>query len=133
MEPWKSPKLAPYLVVRDAAGLARFIRDGIGGSPGFQEIDKDGRINHLEMRIADSVVMLADVPAGHSPFPAMMHLYVSDVDAAYQRALAAGAVSVREPADASDGRRGGVRDAWDNQWWFTRPSSGLARPDPGTG
>lgn len=122
MELMTSPRLAPYLAVRDAQGLARFIEEGIGGVAGFRELDPGGKVHHLEMRIADSVVMLADVPSGRTPFPAMMHLYVTDADAAYRRALAAGASSVREPSDAPDGRRGGVRDAWGNEWWFTRPS-----------
>jgi len=124
MEPAKNPKLAPYLVVRDAPGLARFIEEGIGGKRGFQELDKNGKVNHLEFRIADSVVMIADVPTGRTPFPAMIHLYVDDADGAYQRALKAGATSLREPSDAPDGRRGGVRDAWGNEWWFTRAGPG---------
>lgn len=119
MEPWTSPKLAPYLLARDAAGLERFIQEGIGGTAGFRETDDDGQIAHLEMRLADSVVMLAEVPEGRPTFPAMLHLYVTDADAAYQRAIKAGAVSVREPTDAPDGRRGGVRDPWGNEWWFT--------------
>jgi PhnB protein len=122
MEPVMTPKLAPYLLVRDAPGLARFIEEGIGGTAGFKVADKAGKIGHLEMRIADSVVMIADVPERRGPFPAMLHLYVADADAAYERALKAGATSVREPTDEGDGRRGGVRDAWGNEWWFTRPS-----------
>ena len=122
MEPAMTPKLAPYLLVRDAVGLARFIEEGIGGTAGFREVDESGKVGHLEMRIADSVVMIADVPARRGPFPAMLHLYVADADAAYKRALKAGATSIREPIDAGDGRRGGVRDAWGNEWWFTRPT-----------
>jgi PhnB protein len=122
MEPATTPKLAPYLVARNAAGLAQFIEKGIGGKAGFEQLDEDGKINHMEFRIADSVVMLADVPEDRSPFPAMIHLYVDDADVAFGRALKAGATSVREPTDAGDGRRGGVRDAWGNEWWFTHPS-----------
>jgi len=125
-----SPKLAPYLLVRDAAGLGRFIERGIGGTAGFRDVDESGMIRHLEYRIADSVVMLADVPVGRGPFPAMLHLYVPDADAAYRRALKAGATSLREPADAPDGRRGGVLDAWGNEWWFTRPTQGKAAESP---
>ncbi len=123
MEPALSPKLAPYLIARDATGLARFIEKGIGGKAGFKITDKNGKIVHMEMQIADSVVMLAEAPEGREPFPAMLHLYVTDPDAAYQRALKAGAESEREPTDMDDGRRGGVRDAWGNQWWFTRPTA----------
>jgi PhnB protein len=122
MEPAMTPKLAPYLISRDASGLARFIEEGIGGIAGHRVADRDGRIAHLEMRVLDSVVMLADASSGRDKFPAMLHLYVTDVDAAYQRAIKAGATSIREPADVDDGRRGGVRDAWGNEWWFTRPS-----------
>ena len=121
MEPAMSPKLAPYLVTEDASGLARFIEEGIGGTPGFRLMDDKGKVSHLEMRVADSVVMLADGPSGRESFPAMLHLYVADADAAYQRALKAGATSVREPTEAGDGRRGGVRDRWGNEWWFTAP------------
>jgi PhnB protein len=120
MEPAMTPKLAPYLVARDAPGLASFIEKGIGGTTGFKVSDKQGKIAHLEIRIADAVVMIGEAPEGRNPFPAMLHLYVTDADAAYARALKAGATSVREPTDAGDGRRGGVRDAWGNEWWFTR-------------
>ncbi len=120
MDPMQTPKLAPYLLARDALGLARFIEQGIGGEPGFRALDARGALAHVEFRIADSVLMMAEAPAGRPAFPAMLHLYVTDADAAYRRALAAGATSVREPGDAEDGRRGGVRDAWGNEWWFTR-------------
>jgi PhnB protein len=121
MEPARSPRLAPYLSVRDAAGLAKFIEAGIGGDRGYEEIDDSGHVSHLELRIGDAVVMVSDTPVGRTPFPGMLHLYVPDADAAYRRALSAGAVSVREPTNGPDGRRGGVRDGWGNEWWFTCP------------
>lgn len=120
MEPVTTPKLAPYLLVQDAAGLGQFVQDGIGGTPGLRVLDQHGKVNHLEMRVADSLVMIAEAPHGRPTFPAMLHLYVPDADAAYARAIAAGATSVRAPIDAEDGRRGGVRDSWGNEWWFTR-------------
>ncbi len=122
MEPARTPALAPYLLARDAAGLGRFIEEGIGGKPGFRDADEHGLLNHLELQVADAVVMVAEAPKGRPSFPAMLHLYVDDVDAAYARALRAGAQSVRAPSEAGDGRRGGVRDAWGNEWWFTRPT-----------
>jgi uncharacterized glyoxalase superfamily protein PhnB len=51
--------------------------------------------------------------------PAMLYVYVSDTDAVYERALAAGATSIREPADQFYGdRNAGVKDAAGNQWWM---------------
>jgi PhnB protein len=50
----------------------------------------------------------------------MLHLYMEDVDAVYQRAVQAGAKSVREPADQPYGdRSGGVEDTFGNQWWIS--------------
>lgn len=125
MEPVLTPRLAPYLLVQDAPKLAAFIETGVGGIPGLKVLDDEGKLNHLEMRIADSLVMLAEAPKGRSPFPAMLHLYVDDADAAYERALKAGATSLRAPSDAEDGRRGGVLDPCGNQWWFTRTNPGF--------
>jgi PhnB protein len=126
MEPTRTPRLAPYLVVRDARGLIRFLNEAFDGILTFSVEGAEGRVHHAEVRIADSLVMLGDAPPGSEPFPAMVHLYVPDADAAYERALRAGATSVRPPTDSPDGdRRGGVRDTWGNQWWVTRPPKGL--------
>lgn len=97
--PSLSPKLAPYLVVRDARALRQFIEEGLGGVSGFEAAEPNGILHHAEIRIADALVMLAEAPSDHPPWPAMLHLYVADADAAYQRALNAGAESVRPPTD----------------------------------
>ena len=121
MEPTRTPKLVPYLVANDARGLVRFLEQGLGGELTYLEDRPDGRIRHAEVRIADSLVMLADGVSVGETFPAMVHLYVPDADAAYRRAMDAGATSLRPPTDQPDGdRRGGVQDAWGNQWWFTQ-------------
>jgi PhnB protein len=121
MQPTRTPKLAPYLVVKNASDFVRFLEEGLGAEVTFEQ-KGDGKLHHVEMRIEDSIVMLADMPPNGSVFPAMMHLYVPDVDASYERALKAGATSVRPPTDQKDGdRRGGVVDSWGNQWWFTTP------------
>ncbi|MFZ1022506.1 MAG: VOC family protein [Thermoplasmata archaeon] len=120
MEPSLSPKLAPYLPVQDARGLIRFLEEGLGGKVTFEQAGPDRRLVHAEVRVAGGLVMLADAPTGRSPFPAMSHLYAEDADAAYARAIKLGASSVQSPADSPDGnRRGGVRDSWGNEWWFS--------------
>jgi PhnB protein len=123
MEPTLVPKLAPYIVAKDARGLIRFIERAIGGKLSFELSGPDGQLAHAEVKIADGVVMIGEAPAGRGPFPSMLHLYVDDSDAAYRRAMAAGAASAREPGDSGDGlRRGGVRDSWGNEWWFSSPA-----------
>jgi PhnB protein len=118
-----SPKLAPYITARDARGLIRVIEQAIGGRLTWEESAPDGQLRHAEVRIADGVVMIGEKPEGRNPFPAMIHLYVDDADAAHRKAILAGASSVREPAESGDGlRRGGVRDPWENEWWFSSPA-----------
>src|SRR5690348_11864084 len=79
----------------------------------------DGRIMHAEVRVDDTVVMLADAGGGSPAFPVWLHVYVPDVDATYRRALAAGGVPVQEPVKKDDpDRRGGVKDPAGNTWWI---------------
>jgi uncharacterized glyoxalase superfamily protein PhnB len=113
--------VTPYLVVDGAGRLIEFMKDVLGAEEMMRMPSPDGGVGHAEIRIGDSVVMCAD-PSGTEMgrvSPAMLYVYVNDVDAAYQRALAAGAQSMREPADQFYGdRSAGVEDAFGNQWWL---------------
>jgi PhnB protein len=87
----------------------------------------DGLIAHAEMRIGDSTIGVGDATGEATPMPAMFHLQVDDPDVVYRRALAAGGVSLSEPADQPWGlRSAGVRDSGGNQWWVNAP---IARSD----
>jgi PhnB protein len=70
---------------------------------------------HAEVRIDDTVVMIADGGEGWPPVPSHVHVYVPEVDAVYARALEAGATPVKK--DDED-KRGGVRDAGGTTWWI---------------
>ena len=120
MEATYSPRLAPYFAVRDARGLVHFLVLGLGGKPTYEVRNPNGTPGHMEIRIGDSIVMVAESPDGRPAFPARMHLYVPDAKAAYEQALTIGAVGIVEPKIVADGsERGGVRDLWGNEWWFT--------------
>jgi uncharacterized glyoxalase superfamily protein PhnB len=80
----------------------------------------NGRIVHASVRIGDSIIMLGDAPEASKARPTNLTVYLDDVDAAYQRALDAGAKSLREPMDAFYGDRvAGVEDSAGNNWWIT--------------
>ncbi len=65
------------------------------------------------------MVMLGDAGDQNPAMPAMIHLYVDDCDATYERALGAGGTSEREPTDQFYGdRSAGVRDSAGNLWWI---------------
>jgi len=76
---------------------------------------------HVEMAIADSVIV---IEVGETfpgdPGPCSLYVYVPDVDAAYERALAAGARPLAEPTDKPyQERQAGVTDAFGNSWWVS--------------
>lgn len=111
--------VTPYLAVRGAADLVRFLGDAFGGRPrGDMMTMPDGTIGHAEIEIGDSIVMAGETP--DEPVQAMLHLYVEDCDAVYRKALDAGAEPVSEPSDQFYGDRSGkVRDKWGNQWYIS--------------
>ena len=81
----------------------------------------NGRIMHAEVRVGDTVVMVSDATGAYPAFPVWLHVYVPDVDATYKKALAAGGISVQEPAskEGDPDRRGGVQDPAGNTWWIS--------------
>jgi len=107
-EGWHS--VTPRLVAHDAAKLVQFLRQAFGATGDLQTDTPS------VMKIGDSLVMVSSV--GPRPaMPAFLYLYVDDIDATYQRALAAGAVSLEEPSDLPYGdRRGMVQDPCGNIW-----------------
>ena len=111
--------VTPYLVVRDVAGLVEFLKRTFDATELDRTVAPDGRIMNSIVLLGTSRVMMGEVAAGGPTRPAMLYVYVPDVDAIYRRALDAGATSVSAPADMFYGdRHGGVEDAHGNQWWI---------------
>ncbi len=112
--------VTPYLITPSVEALSTFVGQAFGGVETFRAIGSAGG-QHVEMRIADSMIMIGG-GVRTEPMPMMLHLYVRDVDGVYNRALAAGATSIMEPADQPDGeRRAGVKDPFGNQWYMGAP------------
>lgn len=113
-------RVTPYLMVEDVPKLMDFLTHVFGATGSQVHSTPDGRVMHAEVRIGDSVIMMAEASAQYPKMPAMIHMYVEDVDEAYARALARGATSVQPVADQFYGdRSGGVQDASGNLWWIT--------------
>lgn len=111
--------VSPYLLVSDAAATIRFAEEVFGATVLRHFPDGKGRVMHAEIRIDDSVVMLADATPDWPPMPAFVHVYVPDVDVTYARALAVGAASVQEPVKKDDeDKRGGIKDTGGTTWWI---------------
>lgn len=111
--------VTPYLLVADAAKLINFLTNAFGAVEVERMTGENGRVMHAEVTLGDSRIMMGEPMGEFGPMPAGIYLYLPDVDAAYKRALEAGATSLMEPADQFYGdRSGGVRDSQGNMWWI---------------
>jgi PhnB protein len=109
--------VTPYITVHKPAELIDFVTQAFGAIEHFRATGSAGGM-HAEVSIGDSVVMIGG--AEHiEPMPTAIHLYVPDVDQAYERALKAGATSLMPVADQPYGERsGGVEDVHGNRWYI---------------
>jgi PhnB protein len=112
--------VSPYLIVNGADATIDFLKLVFGAIELRRFPDESGKLMHAEVRIDDTVIMLADpVPPDWLPISSYVHIYVQDVDATYRKAMEAGAVSVQEPVKKQDeDKRGGVKDAGGTTWWI---------------
>src|SRR6185503_10580481 len=112
--------ITPYIHTKDSR-LTEFLKQAFGAVE--IESTTTPRGVHRELRVGTSMVMVSEsTEEGVVPIrPAAYHLYVEDVDGTYQRALAAGATSLGEPADRPYGERSGfVQDVMGNNWYIGR-------------
>jgi len=111
--------VSPYLIVDGAEGTIGFLKKALGAVELRRYPDASGRIRHAEVRIDDTVIMIADSAPEWPSMPSHVHIYVHDVDSAYRLALEAGAESVQEPVKKEDDdKRGGIKDAGGTTWWI---------------
>jgi uncharacterized glyoxalase superfamily protein PhnB len=112
--------VTPYLMVRGVDRLVNFIQQAFGGIETYRTTGSAGG-THVEMQIGDSMIMMGGATTTE-PMPVAIYLYMNNVDEVYQKALQAGATSIMEPADSSDGeRRAGVADPFGNSWYIGAP------------
>lgn len=119
------PAVSPYIIVEDASRALEFYKKAFGARELMRHTAPDGKIGHAEIRIADSVIMLADEhpevdarsPRAYGGTPVSLHLYVTDVDAVARQAIEAGATVVRPVQDQFYGDRNGtLADPFGHQW-----------------
>ncbi|MGH7556233.1 MAG: VOC family protein [Gemmatimonadota bacterium] len=118
-KPMGHSTVSPYLIVDGASQTIDFLVRVFDAVELRRFPDSNGKLMHAEVRIDDTVVMLADGGESWPPIPSYVHVYVPDVDAIYRRALKAGATSVQEPVKKDDeDKRGGVKDSGGTTWWI---------------
>jgi PhnB protein len=117
--------VTPYLACGDAATAIEFYKKAFGATEVMRMPGPGGKIGHAEVKIGDSRVMLTDEyaemnfvgPLSRGGTTVHMHVYVKDVDAMMERAVAAGGKLVREIKDQFYGdRTGALEDPIGHVW-----------------
>jgi PhnB protein len=117
--------VTPYIICRGAAAAIDFYTTALGATEVIRLTMPDGSIAHAEIKVGDSHVMLGEEnpewgsksPHALGGTPAGLMVYVPDVDAAFARAVAAGATVERPVADQFYGDRSGtVVDPFGHKW-----------------
>lgn len=119
--------ITPYLIIPGAAQWIEFVKQAFGAEerlrvkrPGAQDV-----IMHAEVKMGDSIIELADAVPQYPAMPQTLLLRVTDPDAVYDRAIAAGASPIQPVADRDYGVRGGsLRDSCGNTWDISMPFAG---------
>jgi uncharacterized glyoxalase superfamily protein PhnB len=113
-----------YLHPVGAPKLIDFLKEAFAAEEFVRYDSPEGTVLHAKVRIGDSIIEMGDARREPSamvlqPMPTAIYLYVPDADAVYRRAIAAGAVSLSEPADQPYGDRlAGVQDFCGNRWYI---------------
>ncbi len=117
--------VTPYLAIQGAAAAIDFYKKVFGALELMRMPGPAGKLGHVEIRVGDSKIMLADEseqmnflgPKARGGTPVHMHLYVKDVDATVAKAVEAGARMMREAQDMFYGdRTAAIEDPWGHFW-----------------
>lgn len=115
----------PYLIVQDGARAIDFYKQAFGAAELFRMADTSGKIGHAEFKIGNSILMLAEEhpdmgyrsPKSLGGTPVSILLYVEDVDAVFNQAVAAGGKVQRPIKDEFYGdRTGTLTDPFGHVW-----------------
>ncbi|HTW56611.1 MAG TPA: VOC family protein [Terriglobales bacterium] len=117
--------LTPFLTVRDAARAIEFYKSAFGAKERGVMKAPDGKVMHAELMIGDSIIMLSDEfpdfgalsPQSIGGSSSGLHIYLDNVDAAFERAVKAGADIEMPVMDQFWGDRyGKLKDPFGHKW-----------------
>jgi PhnB protein len=128
----------PYLIFKSCVEAIAFYKEAFGATQRLCMKNENGSVGHAEIVIGDSCVMMADESPQMEAFstehyggsPINLMLYAEDCDILYRQAIAAGATSLREPADQPYGdRMSGVTDPFGYKWWIATHIKDLSKDE----
>lgn len=126
------PAVQPFLHLRDAHKMIPFLETAFHAEATGVAKSPEGAILHATIQIGNATLEIAEAHDEFQPMPCHLHVYVPDTDAAYARALEAGATPIETPQDKPYGDRSAeVKDVWGNTWFIaTSLTKGRAKLEP---
>jgi PhnB protein len=113
--------VVPFLHPQASRKYIGFLKEAFAAEE-VMVIEHGGRVVHGAVRIGDAVLEMGDAENRSGIPSGGLFVRVKDVEAAYAKAIAAGATVVRPPADIPYGYRSAiVKDAEGFLWWMARP------------
>jgi uncharacterized glyoxalase superfamily protein PhnB len=111
--------ITPYLKHPHCGRLVDFLKKAFDATERGRLLKPDGTVLHAELVVGDSLLMIHEAPPGWDVKHSSLYLYVKNVDAIYERAIAAGATSASAPTTMYYGDRvARVTDVAGNDWWI---------------
>jgi PhnB protein len=131
------PPLSPMLAIRDAAAAVEFYKRAFGAVEVMRLQGPDGRLEHGEFQIGDALVMVAEEHPDYNRSPqtlggtsVILNVYVPDVDALFERAVAAGAKVIFPLKNQFYGDRSGrLEDPYGHMWIFSTRVEEITREE----
>ena len=110
--------VSPYFIVDDPQKFIDFLKTVFDGEATRCFKKDDGQINHAEVKIMDSIIMLSGTTKDYPANNLLLHVYVPDVDQVYEKALKAGCQGIETPKvkDDDPDKRGMFQDYMGNTW-----------------
>jgi len=130
----------PYLIVKGAAEALDYYKRAFGAVELFRMADPTGKVGHAEIKIGDSIIMLADEhpemgfrgPESLGGSPIGIMLYVEDVDTRFNKAIAAGGKLLKPLQDQFYGdRSGSLTDPFGHVWTIATHKEDIAAEEIG--
>src|SRR5699024_8648993 len=120
--------VTPYLIIKDAADAITFYKKAFEATVELYMADDDGKVQHAEIEIGNSRIMVVDEFLEHRDMrgpqslggtTVHMFIYVEDVDTFFAQAVEAGAKMLMPVENQPEGdRRGGIVDPFGHVWWI---------------
>ncbi|MGA7915836.1 MAG: VOC family protein [Candidatus Acidiferrales bacterium] len=128
-KPESVQSMQAYLHANGAASLINFLERAFGAEEMGRATSPEGLIWHSTLKIGNAQLEMSDAMGPYQPMPTIFYLYVEDADAWYRRAVDAGAIAEKAPADQPYGDRvGSVKDPAGNLWYLaTHQGEGKAQ------